>query len=101
MKNLFQIMQTETKNLLSIEVPTSWDINCGHCEDWAKAVAKKIPGAEVIWLDQYDENIAHCAVLYQGKYYDAECWQGVKNWKSLPLVKNRGKTRTQVLKERK
>lgn len=80
--------------------PTTWDINNGYCEEWAEAVAQKIPQAEVVWLDQYDEELAHCAILHRGKYYDAECLEGVINWKDLPLVKNQNKSRAEVLEER-
>lgn len=79
---------------------TTWDVNCGYCEDFAEAVVKRIPSAEIKWLDEEDENISHCVVVYQGKYYDAECLEGVEDWHNLPLVKNKGETRDLVLAER-
>jgi hypothetical protein len=84
---------------------TTWDINCGYCEDFANEVCDIFPEAETFDLGESDNpesffDYAHTAVRYNSRYYDAECIEGVPDWKMLPIVKNKGKTRTQVLKER-
>ncbi len=117
--------------------PTTWDINCGGCEDFANAVAGRIPGA--VAVDAYDpelhpfrENcdicgspafvVSHqehhhgvpgnidyisdadhkafigwdsdrCIIKFQGRFYDAECHEGVDCVRDLPIYKNQGKSR--------
>jgi hypothetical protein len=92
---------------------TTWDINCGYCEDFADAVAAQVPGAEAVWA--YDPELHppmfdndpeswlpdHCVVLYEGRYYDAECHEGVDRVRDLPIYKNAGKSRAQVIRERR
>jgi len=45
-----------------------------------------LPSAELIWGDglvgRWD--YAHCFVCYNGRYYDAECPEGVDDWEELP-----------------
>lgn len=81
--------------------PTTWDINNGECEDWANRVALRVKATEVVWLDEFDEEVSHCAALIDGRWYDAECLDGVDDWQDLPLVRNKGRTREEVLAERK
>ena len=90
---------------------TTWDINCGYCEVFADAVARRVSGAQAIWA--YDPEIHppvsedggwdpdHCVVEYQGRFYDAECHEGVDHVRDLPIYKNVGKSRAQVLRERR
>jgi len=88
--------------------PTTWDINNGECETWAEAVAERVANVGVVWLDDefsssippYEEPPAHCVVHFQGKYYDAECFDGVTDWRQLPIVQNKGLTREAVLRQR-
>ena len=77
--------------------PTPWDINNGYCDDFADRCAELINGSEAVDLMEYDEELAHTALLYRGKFYDAECLGGAVSWQDLPIVKNMGKTRAQVL----
>lgn len=59
------------------------------CEDFAKAVAKKVPGAKAVWdIDIAPEkfgNPLHCFIQYGEKFYDASCPSGVTNWSELPF----------------
>lgn len=95
---------------------TDWDINNGCCEEWARYVVERLPGAELVWLDEIvqdpemwdsadpnDEFFlgpSHCVVKYKQKLYDAECHAGVENWNQLPVIVNKDKTREQVIAER-
>lgn len=91
------------------EEPTTWDINNGFCEDLAEAVAARVPGAEV--APAYDPELHplredggydadHFVVVFEGRFYDCECPEGVDQVRELPIYRHRGKTRTQVLAER-
>lgn len=80
--------------------PTLWDINCGFCEWFGEEVEERIPGANCFWMDDEGYDCSHYVVEYQGKYYDAECIDGVASLDDLPIIKNRKKTREQVFKER-
>lgn len=78
--------------------PTPYDINCGRCEHWATDVESAVPEAVADWLEESD--LIHCAVLFRGRWYDAECLGGVRDYHDLPLVRNRGLDRMTVLKRR-
>jgi hypothetical protein len=82
------------------KISDPWDINNGSCEEWAWYVVDRLQGAELVWLDEI-LGPAHCIVRYHGRLYDAECHKGVKNWKYLPVIKNKRKTREQVIAARK
>jgi hypothetical protein len=73
-----------------------YDINCGRCEDWAYRVAELV-GKGVTVYDPEDE--CHTFIKYRGKFYDAECPNGVSDWKQLPLFVNAERTREDVIGE--
>lgn len=82
---------------------TAWDVNNGLCEEFAERVTDRLAGADVRWLcDEApgSDAPAHCVVVFHGRYYDAECPEGVPDWRRLPIVRNKDKTREQVLAER-
>lgn len=59
-----------------------FDLNCGLCEEWANRVAELLPGAKVV--DSFEHG--HMFVRLAGRYYDAECFDGVDDWRNLPMV---------------
>ncbi len=65
--------------------PTVWDINNGCCEEWAELAADRIPGAFTVWIDP---DVDHCVLCYDGKFYDADCPDGVDRWGQLPMFAN-------------
>lgn len=73
------------------DVPTAADVNAGMCEDFALDLAELLQGSEVVYTENYvdwdsDECPGgHAWVLFQGRCYDAECLEGVSNWRSLPF----------------
>lgn len=77
--------------------PTPWDINNGLCDEFADTVVgivkERYPKEKVDAPDLREygapEEVAHVPVVWRGKFYDAECIKGVKDWKKLPLVVNR------------
>jgi len=60
--------------------PLVWDINNGHCDSWADRAAELIPDSFAVWVDPY-----HCVLVYDGKFYDADCPEGARQWKDLPM----------------
>jgi hypothetical protein len=90
--------------LIPTHNPTT--INGGLCEDFAEMVKARLDAydrphlkqhkIEVLWDHQADERFtnnstqwtwAHCFVHRNGKFYDAECPEGVDNWLDLPFFK--------------
>jgi len=95
---------------------TVWDINCGHCEEFAEALKEAFPGGEVLDLaelyindtrylpagfDTWDDEAkvdwiaredlpAHAVYFYHGKYYDAQNPDGVSDWARLDLMRYGG-----------
>ncbi len=73
----------------SFERPTEWDINCGDCEDWAVG-ARKLLGGQEVWLEELidlePEDLCHCVLLLDGRYYDSQHPDGVTNIEALDLV---------------
>ncbi|KKN01192.1 hypothetical protein LCGC14_1130330 [marine sediment metagenome] len=71
-------------------------INCGSCEDFANDVVELAGAGEVVWTDELDPDInihdGHAVILYNSKYYDAECPRGVCDYRQLPLIINQDKT---------
>lgn len=66
--------------------PTVWDINNGFCEDWALRAAELLRNrgqrAVTAWIDP---DVDHCVLCYDGKFYDADCPDGVDQWGELPM----------------
>ena len=60
--------------------PLVFDINDGHCDSWAHRAAELLPGAFAAWIDPQ-----HCVLVYDGKFYDADCPQGTEHWNMLPM----------------
>jgi hypothetical protein len=60
--------------------PIVYDINNGQCEEWAYAAAELIPEAFPAWMDE-----DHCVLVYRGRFYDADCPDGVDDVEDLPM----------------
>ncbi len=79
-----------------------YHINDGSCEEFAETIADQVEGAVPLWGDSFDEEFwdmdieywvedhayAHCFIVYEGRYYDAEAPNGVDHPKNLPLYIN-------------
>ena len=91
--------------------PITWDINAGLCEEFMATVIRKVaalvrqPGdvrnnyivAGSAGVREFDmPDYAHTAVKFNGRIYDAECIEGVDDWRKLPLVVNEGRGRPTV-----
>jgi hypothetical protein len=71
-----------------------YDINNGQCEDFAMAVIKSMGGysdtLEEVATESFnntDDLPGHVWIYYGDKYYDAECPEGVSDWRELPIFK--------------
>jgi hypothetical protein len=73
-----------------------YDINCGLCEEWGERVRELYREAtgrdEVDVLDpgnitgNADDSLeGHVFLRFRGRFYDAECPEGVSDWRKLPL----------------
>ena len=88
--------------------PTTWDINNGYCEAFAEDVCEQVPEATWDWIEdlvveelgEEYEGCYHAVIVFKGRYYDAECIEGVSSIKDIPVVKNVDRTREEVLSER-
>lgn len=105
---------------------TIWDVNCGHCEEFAEALQMAFPNGEIVdlgelyindkrflpkdfnnwkeedrlnWIDEQDLP-SHYAYLYNGRYYDAQHPNGVTDWTALDVMRYGGGqvTRQEYLK---
>jgi hypothetical protein len=62
--------------------PTPWDINNGDCEEWAEAAQARV-GGDVVWIEPL---AAHAVLRLAGLYFDAQCLDGVRTRRELPIV---------------
>lgn len=73
---------------------TPYKINDGNCEDWAYDVKKRIGSdhAVEVWETVFDyADTSHVFLCIDGKFYDAECPEGVDDAMELPIFKKIGK----------
>ena len=102
-----QLLRRTVKKFLE-EVETTWDINNGLCEEFATEICELVPDADWFWIDdllvpelgEEYADCAHCVIQFRKRYYDAECIEGVDHLRDIPLVRNKDKSRDQVLRER-
>ena len=67
-------------------------INWGECDKFANSLVNEFPKGEALWgdciPDEFEDNHepdAHCFFRLEGKYYYAECTEGVSTPKDLPF----------------
>lgn len=63
------------------------DINNGYCAVFTDYVEFVFTRKELLEICHTSNPINHYFVKYDGKFYDAECLDGVKNYKDLPIFK--------------
>lgn len=67
---------------------TPWDINNGLCEEWAYMVSDRIGSEVEIWETDFDGcDTHHIFIRVGGRFYDAECHEGVVNYMELPIFR--------------
>ncbi len=60
--------------------PIVYDVNNGYCAEWAFRAADLIDEAFPAWMDD-----DHCVLVYRGRFYDADCLDGVDDVEDLPM----------------
>lgn len=69
--------------------PIPWDVSNGQCEAWAERAAELLrqrgERAFTAWIDP---DVDHCVLVHGGKFYDADCPDGVDSWSELPMFAN-------------
>jgi hypothetical protein len=62
-------------------------INSGKCRDFAEALQREFPDGKVCPNDFEDGYCYHVSFLWNDRFYDAECPEGVEDWRNLPCMK--------------
>lgn len=79
------------------QIHTPEDINDGYCMIWARKAMNALGGPTMecrfVWIDDGEDKIneyefAHAALFHRGRYYDAECLDGVEHPIDLPFFKD-------------
>jgi hypothetical protein len=72
-----------------------YEINCGNCEEFAADLIAVCGKGNMFWHDEMEDCTteeekwwAHCFVEVDGRFYDAECPNGVDNWRQIPCFVN-------------
>jgi len=101
-KSICKIVERMISDLLDIEdiicclrdkfleqgLATSYEnINEGLCDEFAACVCTFLPGCTMYWNDDFTDEFdcSHCFIEYEDRYYDAECPEGVDDWRDLPF----------------
>ena len=82
-------------------VISAYDVNCGLCEEWGERVReiyREATGKDDVDVldpgnmtgDPDDSLSGHVFLRFEGKFFDAECTEGVANWQQLPLFVKQG-----------
>ncbi len=82
------ILQRITDSMLP-DFKTPYEINNGGCEEWAELVLAELRHSTNMvgrWATDVDHaSCSHIFIEIDGKFYDAECLDGVINYMQLPL----------------
>jgi hypothetical protein len=92
------VMEATTWVLLAWIRRTGWpdytgaaspsDINHGRCVEWAEFVCASVPGAVMAEWDDPPSGLLHTFVYWRGRYYDADCLDGVDSADRLPILRD-------------
>ena len=73
----------------------AYDINCGNCENFAHDVIRLLGGwtddLKAVWQDDMKDctsrevDESHCFIMFNGRFYDSQCSEGVDQWRELPV----------------
>lgn len=83
---LREVRNTLLSNPVSPRVEDPRDINLHYCRYVAETVAEQVPpGTEVEILEDGGRGFVHTWVRSDGHHYDAECIEGVTDYRALPF----------------
>ena len=69
-----------------------FNINDGRCEEFMQRVVRRVPGAEercsamMVQDGMHPVFGGHVWVYFDGRHYDAETPDGVRDWRALPFM---------------
>lgn len=67
------------------------DINGGLCDAFASDVIALVSGAKLAWGDEIDDTMpgadSHAIVVFEGRFYDAECPEGADSVNDIPFFR--------------
>jgi len=73
------------KQLIDEYACDPYEINNGCCDCFAMDIIERMGGYSDYLYEVWDDDAAHCYVVYKDRCYDAECPEGVKNCRQLPI----------------
>lgn len=83
-KTLLAVMRKANKSFTNRGIALR-EINNGYCDDWAQTVMDELNDVEV-WETVFGfSKTSHVFLRINGKFYDAECHQGVMDHMDLPI----------------
>jgi hypothetical protein len=94
MSDISELIKYERKKWVesrNLTVKSIEDINNGWCNEFAKSIKDALSQPKDFEIRSYGygnssyRSSSHKWVYYQGKHYDAECPEGVKNPRNLPF----------------
>jgi len=80
-KNITQVIEEVIKEFGD----APYEINNGRCDEFAFKVQEVIPRATVWETPLNSKYPTHLWIEYKGKHYDAECPNGVEDFRELPI----------------
>lgn len=63
--------------------PLPWDINNGLCQEWAEEAARLVGG----YAFDISPRASHMVLRLGRRYFDAQCLDGVRTLRELPIVR--------------
>ena len=82
-----EVIRSSVLDLTAAFRETPYDINSGHCEEFAFKLAEQLPGCFVIGTDWESSAPGHFWIFASGRHYDAEIPDGTDDWRNLPIMK--------------
>ena len=87
---IHDVIRAVTDELIE-EYGSAYEINNGGCEEWADLVFERLEGKKCrveVWATPYCfASTNHSFVRINGKFYDAECLDGVDDHNDLPIFR--------------
>lgn len=91
MKLTPSILTSEIKKLVEeyekVENLSPEQINNGYCADFFSVIFERLgcPKEIIAGNDYEPEGFGHTWIIFENRHYDAECPEGVDDWKNLPI----------------
>lgn len=84
---LREVRDTLLSNPVSPRVETAADINNHYCRYVAETIAERVSEACDVTILEDGGGYAHVWLACEGRHYDAECVEGVTDYRNLPFFR--------------